>query len=97
MAPLLKTYTPNCVIMYNNNEFMQSIRGAEFRIMTFETITKERLMSTDEKIASVQASFAMEDMILTAEELERGRMIIENKVDVEDVVREITSRYVSVG
>jgi hypothetical protein len=65
--------------------------------MTFETITKERLMSTDEKIASVQASFAMEDMILTAEEIERGRMIIEDKVDVEDVVREITSRYVSVG
>ena len=65
--------------------------------MIFETITKERLMSTDEKIASVQASFAMEDMILTAEELERGRMIIENKVAVEDVVREITSRYVSVG
>ena len=54
-------------------------------------------MSTDEKIASVQASFAMEDMILTAEELERERMIIEDKVDVEDVVREITSRYVSVG
>jgi hypothetical protein len=65
--------------------------------MIFSTITKERLMSTDEKIASVQASFAMEDMILTAEELERGRMIIENKIDVEDVVREITSRYVSVG
>ena len=54
-------------------------------------------MSTDEKIASVQASFAMEDLILTPEELERGRMIIENKIDVEDVVREITSRYVSVG
>ena len=54
-------------------------------------------MSIDEKIASVQASFAMEDMILTPEELERGRMIIENKVDIEDVVREITSRYVSVG
>lgn len=54
-------------------------------------------MSTDEKIASVSASFAMEDMILTPKELERGRMIIENEVDVEDVVREITSRYVSVG
>ena len=54
-------------------------------------------MSTDEKIASVSASFAMEDMVLTAKELERGRMIIENEVDVEVVVREITSRYVSVG
>ena len=54
-------------------------------------------MSTDEKIASVCASFAMEDMILTPEELERGRMIIEDEVDVEDVVKEITSRYVSVG
>ena len=54
-------------------------------------------MSTDEKIASIQASFAMEDMILTPEELERGRLIIEEKVDVEDVIREITSRYVSVG
>ncbi|MBR5635549.1 MAG: hypothetical protein IKW81_01295 [Pseudobutyrivibrio sp.] len=54
-------------------------------------------MSTEEKLASVQASFAMEDMILTPEEMERGRMIIENKIDVEDVVREITSRYVSVG
>ena len=52
-------------------------------------------MSTDEKIASVSASFAMEDM--TPQELERCRMIIENEVDVEDVVREITSRYVSVG
>lgn len=54
-------------------------------------------MSTDQKIASVAASFAMEDMILTPEEIERGRMIIEEKVDVEDVVRQITSRYVSVG
>lgn len=54
-------------------------------------------MSIEEKIASVQASFAMEDMILTDEELERGRMIIEDKIDIEDVVRQITSRYVSVG
>ena len=54
-------------------------------------------MSTDDKIASVRASFAMEDMILTPEQIERGRMIIENEVDVEDVVREITSKYVSVG
>ena len=54
-------------------------------------------MSTDEKIASVSASFAMEDMILTPQELERGRMIIEREIDVEDVIREITSRYVSVG
>lgn len=54
-------------------------------------------MSTEEKIASVSASFAMEDMILTPLEIERGRMIIENEVDVEDVVREITSRYISVG
>ena len=54
-------------------------------------------MSTDEKSASVRASFAMEDMILTPEEIERGRMIIEKEVDVEDVVRQITSRYVSVG
>ena len=54
-------------------------------------------MSTDEKIASVLASFAMEDMYLTPEEIERGRMIIENEVDVEDVVREITSRYVTAG
>ena len=54
-------------------------------------------MSTDEKIASVRASFAMEDMILTPEEIERGRMIIEKEVDVEDVVRQTTSRYVSVG
>jgi hypothetical protein len=65
--------------------------------MKIRPINKERLMSTDEKIASVSSSFAMEDMILTAKELERGRMIIENEVDVEDVVREITSRYVSVG
>ena len=65
--------------------------------MEFKPINKERLMSTDEKIASIQASFAMEDMILTPEELERGRLIIEEKVDVEDVIREITSRYVSVG
>ena len=65
--------------------------------MNFKSIHKERIMSTDEKIASIQASFAMEDMILTQEEIERGRMIIENKVDVEDVIREITSRYVSVG
>ena len=65
--------------------------------MEFKSISKERLMSTDEKIASVRASFAMEDMILTPEELERGRMIIEKEVDVEDVVRQITSRYVSVG
>ncbi|MCR5194816.1 MAG: antitoxin VbhA family protein [Pseudobutyrivibrio sp.] len=54
-------------------------------------------MSTDEKIASVRASFAMEDMILTPQEIERGRMIIEKEVDVEDVVAEITSKYVSVG
>ncbi len=54
-------------------------------------------MSTDDKIASVSASFAMEDMILTPMEIERGRMIIENEVDVEDVIAEITSRYVSVG
>ena len=54
-------------------------------------------IATDEKIASVRASFAMEDMILTPEEIERGRMIIEKEVDVEDVVRQITSRYVSVG
>ena len=54
-------------------------------------------MSTEDKIASVSASFAMEDMHLTPLELERGRMIIEQEVDVEDVVREITSRYVSVG
>ena len=73
------------------------IYGDEYRRMNIMPIIKERRMSTDEKIASVQASFAMEDMILTAEELERGRMIIENKIDVEDVVREITSRYVSVG
>ncbi|WP_143008406.1 hypothetical protein [Pseudobutyrivibrio sp. YE44] len=65
--------------------------------MEFRPINKERRMSTDEKIASIKASFAMEDMILTPEEIERGRMIIEKKVDVEDVVREITSRYVSVG
>jgi hypothetical protein len=65
--------------------------------MEFKSISKERLMSTDEKIASVRASFAMEDMILTPEEIERGRMIIEKEVDVEDVVRQITSRYVSVG
>jgi hypothetical protein len=65
--------------------------------MVFNPINKERLMSTDEKIASVSASFAMEDMILTPQELERGRMIIEKEIDVEDVVREITSRYVSVG
>ncbi len=54
-------------------------------------------MSTEEKIASISASFAMEDMILTRQEKERGRMILTNEVDVEDVVREITSRYVSVG
>ena len=54
-------------------------------------------MSTEEKIASVQASFAMEDMILTPKEIERGRMIIEKKVDVEDVIREITSKYVTAG
>ena len=60
-------------------------------------VLKENTMSTEEKIASVQASFAMEDMILTPKEIERGRMIIEKKVDVEDVIREITSRYVSVG
>ena len=65
--------------------------------MVFNPINKERLMSTDEKIASVSASFAMEDMILTTQELERGRMIIEKEIDVEDVIREITSRYVSVG
>jgi len=65
--------------------------------MVFNPITKERLMSTDEKIASVSASFAMEDMILTPQEIERGRMIIEKEIDVEDVIREITSRYVSVG
>ena len=71
--------------------------GVAFIIMRFETINKERRMSTDEKIASIKASFAMEDMILTPEEIERGRMIIEKEIDVEDVVREITSRYVSVG
>ncbi len=66
--------------------------------MEFKSIvSKERIMSTEEKIASVSASFAMEDMILTPLEIERGRMIIENEIDVEDVVREITSRYVSVG
>ena len=65
--------------------------------MVFNPINKERLMSTDEKIASVSASFAMEDMILTPQELERGRMIIEKEIDVEDMIREITSRYVSVG
>ena len=65
--------------------------------MIFNPINKERLMSTDEKIASIKASFAMEDMILTPEEIERGRMIIEKEIDVEDVVRQITSRYVSVG
>ena len=42
--------------------------------MVFNPINKERLMSTDEKIASVSASFAMEDMILTPQELERGGM-----------------------
>ena len=72
-------------------------KGMGYKKMEFTPIKEERIMTTDEKIASVSASFAMEDMILTAEELERGRMIIENKVDVEDVVREITSRYVSVG
>lgn len=65
--------------------------------MVIRPINKERQMSTDEKIASIKASFAMEDMILTPEEIERGRMIIEKEVDVEDVVREITARYVSVG
>lgn len=65
--------------------------------MVFKPIHKERIMSTEEKIASVQASFAMEDMHLTPLEIERGRMIIEQEVDIEDVVREITSRYVSVG
>ncbi len=65
--------------------------------MVIKPINKEKLMSTDEKIASIKASFAMEDMILTPEEIERGRMIIEREIDVEDVVREITSRYVSVG
>ena len=65
--------------------------------MLIKPINKERLMSTDEKIASIKASFAMEDMILTPEEIERGRMIIEKEIDVEDVIREITSRYVSVG
>jgi hypothetical protein len=65
--------------------------------MVINPINKERLMSTEGKLASVSASFAMEDMILTPQELERGRMIIEREVDVEDVIREITSRYVSVG
>lgn len=65
--------------------------------MDIKSITKERIMSTEDKIASVSASFAMEDMHLTPLELERGRMIIEQEVDVEDVVREITSHYVSVG
>ena len=65
--------------------------------MLIKPINKEKLMSTDEKIASIKASFAMEDMILTPEEIERGRMIIEREIDVEDVVRQITSRYVSVG
>lgn len=71
--------------------------GNGYKNMEIRPINKERIMSTDEKIASVSASFAMEDMILTAEEIERGRMIIENEVDVEDVVKEITARYVSVG
>lgn len=65
--------------------------------MEIRPINKERIMSTEEKIASISASFAMEDMILTRQEKERGRMILTNEVDVEDVVREITSRYVSVG
>jgi len=68
-----------------------------YKRMDIRPIKKERLMSTDEKIASVRASFAMEDMILTPLEIERGRMIIEKEVDVEDVVAEITSKYVSVG
>ncbi len=54
-------------------------------------------MSVDEKLASVAASFAMEDMILTSVEIERGRMIIEQEVDVEDLVKEITTRYQTVG
>lgn len=72
-------------------------QGNDYKNMEIRPIIKERVMSTDEKIASVSASFAMEDMILTSEEIERGRMILTNEVDVEDVVREITSRYVSVG
>ena len=72
-------------------------QGNGYKNMEIRPIIKERVMSTDEKIASVSASFAMEDMILTSEEIERGRMILTNEVDVEDVVREITSRYVSVG
>ena len=86
---------------YTKDKFLEGnykrIEGNGYKNMEIKPINKERMMSTDEKIASVSASFAMEDMILTPKELERGRMILSNEIDVEDVVREITSRYVSVG
>ncbi|MCR4693932.1 MAG: hypothetical protein K5773_01230 [Pseudobutyrivibrio sp.] len=65
--------------------------------MFIHYVNREKVMSVDEKLASVAASFAMEDMILTSVEIERGRMIIEQEVDVEDLVKEITTRYQTVG
>ncbi len=50
-------------------EFLEIPYPKKVKNMVFNPITKERLMSTDEKIASVSASFAMEDMILTPQEL----------------------------
>lgn len=50
-------------------------------------------MSTSEIIESVRSSFAMEGMKITAEDERIGQMIIENKINIEEVIENIKKKY----
>lgn len=54
---------------------------------------KYNQMSTSEIIESVRSSFAMEGMKITAEDERIGQMIIENKINIEEVIENIKKKY----
>lgn len=50
-------------------------------------------MTSIEMIANVRGSFAMEGMRMTKQDEERGKAIIEKKLEIEQAIEEIKAKY----
>ncbi len=51
------------------------------------------IVTIEETIESVRASFAMENLIMTVEDCERGRSILTGEKTIEQVIGELNKKY----
>ena len=54
------------------------------------------IMTSIEMIANVRASFAIEGMKMTKQDEERGKAIIETKLQIDQAIEEIKRKYMSI-